>query len=56
MREKLIELLRQVQDYGTKHTNEQWSVTVETKCNETIADHLIANGVTIATDNNKWIL
>jgi hypothetical protein len=50
-REKLIELLCQVQDYGTKHTNEQWSVTVETKCNETIADHLIANGVTV----QKWI-
>ena len=65
-REKLIELLSQVQDYGTKNTNEQWSVTIETKCNETIADHLIANGVvisnlettTFATDNNvgdKWI-
>lgn len=50
-REKLIELLSQVQDYGTKHTNEQWSVTIETKCNETIADHLIANGVTV----QKWI-
>ena len=46
-REKLIELLRQVQDYGTKHTNEQWSVTIKTKGNETIADHLIANGVTV---------
>ena len=51
MREKLIKLLSQVQDYGTKHTNEQWSVTVESKCNETIADHLIANGVTV----QKWI-
>ena len=50
-REKLIELLSQVQDYGTKQTNEQWSVTVETKCNETIADYLIANGVTV----QEWI-
>ena len=57
-REKLIELLCQAQDYGTKHTNEQWSGSVESKCNKTIANHLIANGVTFATDNNvgdKWI-
>ena len=52
MREKLIELLCKVQDYGTKNTCEEWSVTVECKDNETVADHLIANGVTIATDNN----
>lgn len=46
-REKLIKLLSQVQDYGTKQTCEQWSVTIENKCNETIADNLIAHGVKI---------
>lgn len=51
MREKLIELLSQVQDYGTKNTCEEWSVTVECKDNETVADHLIANGVTV----QQWI-
>lgn len=43
-REKLIELLSQVQYLGGLE--------------EKIADHLIANGVTFATDNNvghKWI-
>ena len=40
-REKLIELVSQVQYLGGLE--------------EKIADHLIANGVTIATDNNKWI-
>ena len=53
-KEKLIELLRQVQDYGTKHTNEQWTVTVETKDNETIADHLIANDVTFKDRDIHW--
>lgn len=38
MREKLIELLSQVQYLGGLE--------------EKIADHLVANGVTIATDNN----
>ena len=46
-REKLIELLCKVQDYGTKNTCEEWSVTVECKDNDEIADYLIANGVTI---------
>jgi hypothetical protein len=44
MREKLIELLRDVQYLGGLE--------------EKVADHLIANGVTIAKDNNvpsKWI-
>ena len=45
-REKLIELISKVQDYGTKTTNEGWSVTIEIKGNDKIADHLIANGVT----------
>ena len=51
MREKLIELLNNVQDYGTKNTYEEHSITVESKNNETVADALIANGVTI----QKWI-
>ena len=50
-REKLEELLCKVQDYGTKNTCEGWSVTVECKDNETIADHLIAHGVTV----QEWI-
>ena len=51
VREKLVEWLCKVQDYGTKNTCEGWSVTVECKDNETIADHLIANGVTV----QEWI-
>ena len=46
VKEKLVELLCKVQDYGTKNT---W--TIEWKDNETIADHLIANGVTV----QEWI-
>ena len=51
VREKLVELLCKVQDYGTKNTYEEWSVTVENKDNETIADRLIAHGVTV----QEWI-
>jgi hypothetical protein len=51
VRKKLVELLGKVQDYGTKNTCEGWSVTVECKDNETIADHLIAHGVTV----QEWI-
>ena len=51
VREKLVGLLCKVQDYGTKSTCEEWSVTVECKDNETIADHLIAHGVTV----QEWI-
>ena len=51
VREKLVEILCKVQDYGTKNTCEGWSVTVECKDNETIADHLITNGVTV----QEWI-
>ena len=47
VREKLVELLCKVQDYGTKNTCEGWSVTVECKDNETIADYLIAHGVKV---------
>ena len=46
-REKLIGLIGDVQDNGTKTTYEERSVTIETKGNDKIADHLIANGVTI---------
>lgn len=54
MREKLIELLSQVQDQGRKKRG------YGTFCfgNEKVADHLIANGVTFAEDINvpsKWI-
>lgn len=59
MKEKLVELLCKVQDYGTKNSCEGWSVTVECKDNETIADHLISNGVTVvdkfATTEQQWI-
>jgi hypothetical protein len=51
VREKLVELLGKVQDYGTKNTCEGWSVTVECKDNETIADHLISHDVTV----QEWI-
>ena len=56
MREKLIELLNKVQDYGTKNTYEEHSITVESKNNKTVADHLIANGVTIPVrcKDCKW--
>ena len=50
-REKLIELLNIAQDYGTKNTHEQTSITIECKDNETVADHLIANGATV----QEWI-
>lgn len=47
MSEKLIKLLNEVQDYGTKNTYGERSITVESKGNKTIADFLVANGVTI---------
>lgn len=51
VKEKLVELLCKVQDYGTKNTCEECSVTVECKGNETVADHLIAHGVTV----REWV-
>ena len=54
-REKLIELIGEIQTYGRDNSN--ISVVCKTS-NETLADHLISNGVTFATDNNdggKWI-
>jgi hypothetical protein len=59
-REKLIELLNDMQTEGNKSSYVEWAgckMKHEVK-NEQIADHLIANGVTFATDNNvgdKWI-
>lgn len=58
MREKLIELLNKVQDYGTKNTYEECSITVESKNNKTVADFLITNGVTIPVrceDCKHWV-
>ena len=55
MREKLIELVGQVQDCGCDVTDVVVMNYVE---NEVLVDHLIANGVTFAEDNNvpsKWI-
>jgi hypothetical protein len=54
VREKLVWLLCKVQDYGTKNTCEEWSVTVECKDNETIADNLIAHGVTVQ-ECGHWV-
>ena len=58
-REKLIELLSEI---ACKTDDERCRKCVEQDCvrcaYENVADHLIANGVTIATDNNvgdKWI-
>lgn len=50
MREKLIELLSHVQEFGVYRTP---TLTLPTlPRNEEIADFLIAHGVTVATDNN----
>ena len=45
MKEKLVELLNSLQDYGIKRT--QGLALPGLPCNEIIADHLIANGVTV---------
>ena len=60
MREKLIELLDDIQIRGEDFTDyEIYGMRLpNTVSNEDVADHLIANGVTFATDNNvggKWI-
>ncbi len=55
MRAKLIELVGQVQDCGCDVTDVVVMNYVE---NDVLVDHLIANGVTFAEDNNvpnKWI-
>lgn len=50
-REKLIGLLNGVQSYGRLRTETDHSITLALVENKTIADHLIANGVTI----QQWI-
>ena len=54
MREKLIELLDDIQQCGEDFTEyEIYGMRLpNTVSNETIADHLIANGVTFAKDTN----
>ena len=59
IRKKLMELIGQVQDDGCDYTEcfSQWDRPKHVD-NSVLADHLIANGVTFATDNNvgdKWI-
>ena len=49
-REKLIELLNEVQDNGHKQGDHVLHYTIVS--NEKVADHLIANGVTFATGTN----
>lgn len=54
-REKLIKLIGQVHDEGLDYSD---VVCAYATSNERLADHLLANGVTFATDNNvgsKWI-
>ena len=47
MRDRLVELLNQRQDNGNYETIEEKSITLEFVSNEKLADHLIANGVTV---------
>lgn len=52
IREKLVELISRVQDYGEKIRSLNGSYSfVERNDNRVIADHLIANGVTV----QEWI-
>ena len=57
LKEKLVELLNSLQDYGIKRT--PGLALPGLPCNEIIADHLIANGVTVvdkfATTEQEWI-
>ena len=56
MRENLMLLLHRAQDGG--YIQGLHVTHLEHVSNETVADHLIANGVTLAPDNNvgdKWI-
>ncbi len=57
MREKLIELLKEADRYEFEEQKKSGTFSIEAGW-KLIADNLIANGVTIATDNNvghKWI-
>lgn len=51
VREKLMELLDEIQDFGQAVTCSLGSVTVSRTDNYGVADHLIANGVTV----QEWI-
>lgn len=51
MREKLIELLSQMQDFGIKRTHRLAHPKLPR--NEEIADYLIKNGVTFATNDGE---
>ena len=56
-REKLIELLGGVQSYGVKHTYEETASFMGFRENDEVANHLIANGVTIpvrCNDCKHW--
>lgn len=46
-REKLVALIRSIQDYGCKTVHEKNSVCTKILTAETVADYLIANGVTV---------
>ena len=51
IREKLVELLDHVQDYGMKRVEDESSILLVHKTNEMVANHLIRGGVTI----QRWI-
>lgn len=51
MREKLIELLDGIQSHGWRRIETDHSITLAVVENKAIAEHLIANGVTI----QRWI-
>ena len=50
MREKLIELIGEHQCIRNPFDGE-----CDNNCNACLADHLIANGVTVTDNNGKWI-
>ncbi len=57
-REKLIDLIRDIQICGRMEKHEECSINFWLTKNEDLADHLLSNGVTFATDTNvgsKWI-
>lgn len=51
VREKLVELLNEVQETGVNEIPAGFGYTSEYVSNKTVASHLIANGVTV----QKWI-
>lgn len=57
-KEKLIDLINEIQDSGIVTVCSENSTGVYRPPNEFLANHLLANGVTFATDTNdgsKWI-